>query len=129
MSGLVWKEGDLQPPERVQLTERDPTVTPTPANPTPRRGIDLSTATAVVIVCRTRDRKKTVTVTCAVDPNQSVSTDPQAGRGWVQVPPTVPLTAARSQFQGEFRITWTSGDTQRVPNAGWIPVTIEEALS
>jgi hypothetical protein len=129
MSGLIWKEGDLQPDERVQLTERDPTVTPNAANPTPRRGIDLTNATSVVLVCRTRDRKRTVTVTCSPDGGQNVDTDPYTGRGWVTVTPTVGLTQQRSQFQGEFLITWTSGDTQRVPNSGWIPVTIEEALS
>lgn len=127
-NALQWKRGDTLPSHRVQLTERDPDVDPTPANPTPRRGIDLTNASAVTLIATTRNRLRTVQVPCVKDNNQNVS-NPDDGRGWVSVTPTTELTEVAANMQGEFLIAWTGGGQQRVPNNGWVDVLISEAFS
>ena len=128
-NALQWKKGDTLPSHRVQLTERDPETDPTPANPTPRRGIDLTNASAVELIATTRRRDRTVVVPCTKDPDQSSSVDPDEGRGWISVTPTTDLTSAQASLQGEFLITWTGGGKQRVPNNGWVDVLISEAFN
>lgn len=133
MSGLEnplqWKVGDTLPAHRVQLTERDPDVDPTPANPTPRRGINMANAVSVTLVATTRNRRRTVQVPCTPDPDQSSTVDPDAGRGWLSVAPTVQLTDRAAEMEGEFLIVWTGGGRQRVPNVGSVDVRISEAFS
>lgn len=127
-NALQWKTGDTLPSHRVQLTERDPDTDPTPANPTPRRGIDLTNAATVTLISTTRNRKRTVLVPCTKDPNQTES-NADDGRGWISVTPTAELTEQVATMQGEFLIEWTGGGQQRVPNNGWVDVLISEAFS
>ena len=126
---LQWKVGDTLPAHRVQLTERDPTVDPTPANPTPRRGIDLSNATSVTLVSSTRNRKRVVETPCTKDPDQTSVVDPDVGRGWISVAPNVALTERAAEMLGEFLIVWSGGGQQRVPNIGYVDVIVSEAFS
>jgi hypothetical protein len=128
-NALQWKRGDTLPSHRVQLTERDPDVDPTPANPTPRRGIDLTNATSVTLVASTRNRRLTVEVPCTKDADQSNSLDPDQGRGWISVTPTTELTEQAANMQGEFLVAWSGGGQQRVPNSGYVDVLISEAFS
>jgi len=128
-NALQWKVGDTLPSHRVQLTERDPTIDPSPANPTPRRGIDLTNATAIELVASTRNRQRTVVVPCTKDPNQTSVVDPDEGRGWISVTPTTELTSLKANMSGEFLISWTGGGKQRVPNNGYVDVLISEAFS
>jgi hypothetical protein len=126
---LQWKQGDTLPTHRVKLTERDPTVDPTAANPTPRRGIDLTNATSITLVATTRNRRRTVSVACVKDPDQTSSVDPDYGRGWLSVTPSVELTANAAVMEGEFLIVWSGGGQQRVPNIGSVDVIVSEAFS
>ena len=128
-NALQWKRGDTLPSHRVQLTERDPDVDPTPANPTPRRGIDLTNASSVSLVASTRNRQFTFTAPCTKDANQSDSSDPDQGRGWISVTPTTELTERALNMQGEFLVEWSGGGQQRVPNNGYVDVLISEAFS
>jgi hypothetical protein len=127
-NALQWKKGDTLPTVRVQLTERDPDVEPTPANPTPRRGIDLTNAATVSLISSTRNRRRTVVVPCTKDPNQDEQ-NADDGRGWISVSPTTELTSAFATMEGEFLIEWTGGGQQRVPNNGYVDVLISEAFS
>lgn len=125
---LPWKQGDSLPSHRVQLTERDPDTDPTPANPTPRRGIDLTNAATVTLIAATRNRKRRVEVPCTKDANQNEQ-NADDGRGWISVTPTTELTEVVATMEGEFLIEWTGGGQQRVPNNGYVDVLISEAFS
>lgn len=101
----------------AQLTERDPTITPTPALPDPRRAIDLTLATGVKLVAQTRNGKRAINAACAVV---------TPGEGRVRWDPQPADVVVAGEFLAEFQVTWAGGGKRTIPNAGHFVIEVED---
>lgn len=114
MADYSIKRGDLEPPLRVQLTERDPDS----PDPRARRPKDLTGAQSARLKAKSRDH---LTV---IDGDADIVV-PESD-GYVEYAWQVGDTARACVLKAEVEIVWSGGRPQTFPNDGTFDIEIEE---
>lgn len=114
MADYTIKRGDLEPPLRVQLTERDPTS----SDPRKRRPLDTTDAVSAKLKAISRDGSRSIDFAGTLE-------DPRTD-GWFTYDWQVQDTQESTWFHAEVELMWPGGRPQTIPNDGTFVIEVED---